>query len=105
MAHRRRFSLQNHYFQLEQDVDSIIPKEDDNAYDFLIVPPGPGAITDEEEGFEDDLVSQAFPRDIPGTVQVLQCRRLSSNGDSSDDEPLSTYASTSEPLYEHLKKV
>ncbi|KAL3266965.1 hypothetical protein HHI36_011114 [Cryptolaemus montrouzieri] len=95
MAHRRSFSLQNHYFQLEEAVNSIIAEENDNAYDFLIVPPDPGAITDEEEGPEDDLVTQALPRDVPRTIEVVQRRRLSSDGDSSDDEPLSTYASTS----------
>ncbi|KAL3289903.1 hypothetical protein HHI36_023288 [Cryptolaemus montrouzieri] len=88
MAQRRSFSIQNHYFQLEEAVNSIIAEEDDNAYDFLIAPPDPGAITDEEEGPEDDFVTQALPRDVPGTVEVVRRRRLSSNGDSSD-EPLS----------------
>ncbi|KAL3282849.1 hypothetical protein HHI36_006010 [Cryptolaemus montrouzieri] len=57
MANIRRFLLQNHYFQLEETVSSIIPEEDYNAYDFLIVPPDPGAITDEEVSPEDDLAT------------------------------------------------
>ncbi|KAL3277606.1 hypothetical protein HHI36_012948 [Cryptolaemus montrouzieri] len=89
VAHRRSFPLQNHYFQLEEAVNSIIAEEDDNAYVF------PGAITVEEEGPEDDLVTQALPRDVPGTVEVVRRRRLSSDGDTSDDEPRLTYASTS----------
>ncbi|KAL3265714.1 hypothetical protein HHI36_009917 [Cryptolaemus montrouzieri] len=64
MAHRRNFSLQNQCFQLEEVVNYIIAEEDDNAYDFLIVPPDPGEITDEEEGPEDDLVTQALPAAI-----------------------------------------
>ncbi|KAL3265475.1 hypothetical protein HHI36_009679, partial [Cryptolaemus montrouzieri] len=95
IAHRRSSSLQNHYFQLEEAVNSIIAEGDDNAYDFLIVPPDPRPITDEEEDPEDDLVTQALPRDVPGTVEVGRRRRLSSDGDSCDDETLSTYASTS----------
>ncbi|KAL3287604.1 hypothetical protein HHI36_002074 [Cryptolaemus montrouzieri] len=78
MAHRRSFSLQNHYFQLEEAVNSIIAEEDDNAYDFLIVLLDPGAI-----------------RDVLKTVELVRRRRLSSDGDSSEVEPLSTYASTS----------
>ncbi|KAL3288504.1 hypothetical protein HHI36_002945 [Cryptolaemus montrouzieri] len=91
MAHRRSFSLQNHYFQLEKAVNSIIAEEDDNAYDFLIIPPDPDAIPDEEEGPEDDLMTRALPRDVPGTVEVVRRRILSSDGDSRDDELLSTY--------------
>ncbi|KAL3266255.1 hypothetical protein HHI36_010435 [Cryptolaemus montrouzieri] len=68
MAHRRSFSLQNHYFQLEEAVNSIIAEEDDNAYDFLIVPPDPG-----------DLVTQALSGDVPGNVEVVRRRRLSSD--------------------------
>ncbi|KAL3285029.1 hypothetical protein HHI36_019156, partial [Cryptolaemus montrouzieri] len=75
--------------------NSIIAEVDDTAYDFLIVSLDPGAITDEEEGPEDDLVTQALPRDVPGTVEVVRRRRLSSDGDSSNNDPLSTYASTS----------
>ncbi|KAL3266629.1 hypothetical protein HHI36_010792, partial [Cryptolaemus montrouzieri] len=90
MANRRSFSLQNHYFRLEEKVNSIIAEEDDNAYDIVIVPPDPGEITHEEEGPGDDLVTQAFPRDVPETVGVVRRRRLSSDGDSSEDEPLST---------------
>ncbi|KAL3267920.1 hypothetical protein HHI36_007058 [Cryptolaemus montrouzieri] len=86
MPHRRSFLLQNHYFQSEEAVNSIIAEEDDNAYDILIVPPDPGAITDEEEGPEDDLVTQALPRDVPGTVEVVRRRRLSSDSDSIDDD-------------------
>ncbi|KAL3278951.1 hypothetical protein HHI36_016469, partial [Cryptolaemus montrouzieri] len=67
-----------------------------NSYDFLIVPPDPGAITDKEEGLEDDLVIHALPRDVSGTTEVVRRRRRSSDGDSSDDELLSTYAPTSE---------
>ncbi|KAL3275328.1 hypothetical protein HHI36_020095 [Cryptolaemus montrouzieri] len=78
MAHIRSFSLQNHYFQLEEAVNSIIAEVDDNAFDFLIVPPDHGAITDEEEGPEDDLVTQALSRDVPGTVEVVRRRRLPS---------------------------
>ncbi|KAL3267350.1 hypothetical protein HHI36_011481, partial [Cryptolaemus montrouzieri] len=51
----------------------------------MIVPRDPGTITDEEKGPEDDLVTQALPRDVPGPVEVVQRRRLSSDGDSSDD--------------------
>ncbi|KAL3277705.1 hypothetical protein HHI36_013050, partial [Cryptolaemus montrouzieri] len=69
MAHRRSFLLQNHYFQLEYVVNSIIPEKEDNTCDFLIVPPDLGAITDEEEGPEDDLVTQALPRVVPGTIK------------------------------------
>ncbi|KAL3269716.1 hypothetical protein HHI36_008776 [Cryptolaemus montrouzieri] len=69
MAHRRSFLLQNHYFQLEEAVNSIIAEEDDNAYDFLIVAHDLGAITDEEEGPEEDLVAQALPRDVPRNVE------------------------------------
>ncbi|KAL3285711.1 hypothetical protein HHI36_000241 [Cryptolaemus montrouzieri] len=83
------------FFQLEEAVNSIIAEEDNNAYDFLIVPPDPGAISDEEEFSEDDLVTQALPRDVSGTVEVVRNRRLSSDGDSSDDAPLSIHASTS----------
>ncbi|KAL3277070.1 hypothetical protein HHI36_012431, partial [Cryptolaemus montrouzieri] len=72
-------------------VNSIIAEENDNAYDFLIVPPDPGATTDEEEGTEDDLVT----RDVPGNIEVVRRSRLSSDGDSNEDEPLSTYSSTS----------
>ncbi|KAL3288121.1 hypothetical protein HHI36_002570, partial [Cryptolaemus montrouzieri] len=91
MAHRQSFSLLNHYFQSEEEVECIIAE----AYYFLIVPPDPGAKIDEKEGSEDDLVTQALPRDVSGTVEIIRRRRISSDGDSSDDEPLSTYASTS----------
>ncbi|KAL3282497.1 hypothetical protein HHI36_005679, partial [Cryptolaemus montrouzieri] len=94
MAHRRSVSLQNHYFQLEEAVNSIIAAKDLNAYEFLNIPPDPDATTDEEEGPEDDLVTQALPRNVSGTVEVVRRRRLSLDGDSSDNEPLLTYAST-----------
>ncbi|KAL3278154.1 hypothetical protein HHI36_013497 [Cryptolaemus montrouzieri] len=103
MAHRRIFLPQNNYFQLEEAVNFIIAEEDDNAYDFLIVPADPDAITDEEEGPEDDLVTQALPKDVPGTVEVVRRRRLSLDGDSSDDEPLSTYVSTTKIFFFFIK--
>ncbi|KAL3270171.1 hypothetical protein HHI36_009228 [Cryptolaemus montrouzieri] len=69
--------------------------QNDNAYDFLIVPPDRSAITDEEVGPEDNLVIQALPIDATGTAEVVRRKTQSSDGDISDDELLLTYASTS----------
>ncbi|CAG4990114.1 unnamed protein product [Parnassius apollo] len=55
-----------------------------------IIPPDPSVVTDEEEGPDEDMVTYMLPRDVLGNIKVMVRDEgtLSSDYDSSDEEPL-----------------
>lgn len=95
MSKRRVFTSQNNYARLDEALESIMADENDDVeYDLVLLPPDPAIVSDEEEGNEDDLTSSAFPRDVPGTLEVVPRRpdHDISDWDESDDEALSNIA-------------
>lgn len=85
---KRTFSSHNDYLGLQEALDAVMLEEDDvTEIDLVALPPEPSVLTDEEEGDEDHIQSNAIPRDIPGRVEVFT-NRGEDEWDSSDDEPL-----------------
>lgn len=73
---------------LQEAIDAVMKEEDDVAeIDLVAIPPEPSVVTDEEEGEEDNLHSNTFPRDIPGRVEIFP-NREEEDWDSSDEETL-----------------
>ncbi|CAH2098362.1 unnamed protein product [Euphydryas editha] len=62
-----------------------------------IKPPEPIAVTDDEEGADEDMVTASLPRDVPGNIEVF---RHNENSIPSND----TYSSGDEPLAEKAKR-
>ncbi|XP_013193343.1 piggyBac transposable element-derived protein 3 isoform X2 [Amyelois transitella] len=91
MSRKQTFSASNNYRGLEDAIHDIIEDSDDGLeYDLAIIPPDPSIVTDEEEGFDEDLMPSSLPNDVPGNIEVFvhNIGSLSDSGDSSDDEPL-----------------
>ncbi|CAH2084943.1 unnamed protein product [Euphydryas editha] len=107
MNRKRRFSASNNYLGLEEALNSIEVDSDDGLeYDLAIIPPDHSVVTDEEEGFDDDIItSSTLPRDVPGNVEVFvrNFGSLSDSGDSSDDKPLSAKRTRTNTLMETEK--
>ncbi|CAB3253335.1 unnamed protein product [Arctia plantaginis] len=58
---------------------------DDNEYDLAVIPPDPSALTDEEEGADEDMAACLIPQDVPGTIEVFMNREGSGDEDSVYD--------------------
>lgn len=89
---KQSFNSANNYRGLQEAIASIFEDSDsDDNYDLLAIPPDPSILTDEDEGDEDNIHGNVFPRDIPGTIEVIQNKINNDEWDSSDDEPLQKY--------------
>lgn len=74
MMNSNRFNISNAFKGLEEAVDSILDDSDGEAeYDFVIIPPEPSVLTDEEEGADENMVDDSMPQDVPGNVEVFRC--------------------------------
>ncbi|CAK1600427.1 unnamed protein product [Parnassius mnemosyne] len=90
---RKMFSGSNSFIGLEEAIEAVIADSDDDcAYDLAIISPDPSVVTDEKEGSDKDMVKFTLPRDVPGNIVVLvrDESTLSSDYDSSDEEPLAS---------------
>ncbi|CAG4979648.1 unnamed protein product [Parnassius apollo] len=89
---RKIFSGTNSFIGLEEAIEAVTTdSDDDREYDLAIIPPDPSVVTDEEEGSDQDImVTYTLPRDVPGNIEVMVLDEgtLSSDYDSSDEEPL-----------------
>ncbi|KAH9640662.1 hypothetical protein HF086_000606 [Spodoptera exigua] len=62
-----------------------------------MLPPNPDVVTDEEEGGDDNLYENRLLQDVPGNVEVVTRRHttvVEDNWSNGDDEPLTTFASS-----------
>ncbi|CAK1544462.1 unnamed protein product [Leptosia nina] len=90
MNRRRRFSFGNNYSGLEVAINSIGEDSDaDFEYDLAIIPPEPSVVTDEEEGFDNEILPTNLPNDVPGNIEVF-IRNEGDLSESNDDEPLAS---------------
>ncbi|KAH9632807.1 hypothetical protein HF086_012632 [Spodoptera exigua] len=67
------------------------------TYDVYMRPPNPDVVTDEEEGRDDNLYENSLPQDVPGNLEVVTRRHttvVENEWSSGDDEPLTTFASS-----------
>lgn len=86
---QRAFDHRNEYRGLQEAVEAILCEEDSDAeIELVTLPPDPSALTDEEEGDDDNIQGNNIPQDVPGRVEVLVDREEEQWSDS-DDEPLS----------------
>nr|XP_034824577.1 piggyBac transposable element-derived protein 2-like [Maniola hyperantus]XP_034832956.1 piggyBac transposable element-derived protein 2-like [Maniola hyperantus] len=94
MSKQQIFLARNNYKGLEEAVDAILHDSDDDEFDLAIIPPDPSALTDEEEGADEDMVSSFIPHDVPGTIEIFTNRTDGGNeyssSDDSDNEPLAS---------------
>lgn len=84
------FNASNIFRGLEEALHVILEENDDREYEIAIIPPDPSVVTDEEEGADEDMVTHSLPRDVSGNIEVIvhNSGSLSSDYDSSDEEPL-----------------
>lgn len=93
MNRKRHFSASNNFQGLEEAINTIVEDSDDGLeYDLAIIPPEPSVVTDEEEGFDEEVSPSSLPKDVPGNIEVFvhNVGALSDSENSSDDEPLAT---------------
>lgn len=91
MNRKRRFTASNNFQGLEEAIFRDGEDSDDGLeYDLAIIPPEPSVVTDEQEGFDDDVSPSSLPKDVPGNIEVFvhTVGSLSVSEKSSDNESL-----------------
>ncbi|XP_060801114.1 piggyBac transposable element-derived protein 3-like [Amyelois transitella] len=87
-----KFSSSDNYQGLQEAIEAIMREDgSDVEVDLVALPPEPSVLTDEEEGDDDKIMTNDFPKDIPGNVEVF-INRNDDEWDSSDEELLATTA-------------
>ncbi|XP_022827111.1 piggyBac transposable element-derived protein 3-like [Spodoptera litura] len=91
---KQLFTGQNSFRGLQEAIEAVIQYSDDDDCDLAIIPPEPSALTDDEEGADEDMTTVCMPQDVPGTLEIFTHRDNSvhedSSYDDSDDEPLAS---------------
>lgn len=89
---KQRFTAQTSYRGLQEAIEALLQDSEDDECTLAIIPPDPSALTDEEEGADEDMAACTIPQDVPGTIEVS--REDNGSEDSmhsdSDDEPLAS---------------
>ncbi|CAH2095725.1 unnamed protein product [Euphydryas editha] len=89
---KQRFTAQTSYRGLQEAIEAVLQNSEDDECDLAIIPSDPSALTDEEEGADEDMAACPIPQDVPGTIEVFWNREDNGSEDSahsnSDDEPL-----------------
>lgn len=89
-----KFTARKSYRGLEEAIEAVLLDSDDDDCDLAIIPPDPSALTDEEEGADEDMAGCFMPQDVPGNIEVFRNRKNSDSEDNaydeSDDEPLAS---------------